>query len=276
MSLDKFLATLFEPQELVCFTDVANGTRAYHNPLDRDLFFSINAIASEDREPSKPWHAANVPRRADNNVASYRNFLLELDNMQLDEQVKAVRDLLPVTSIVFSGGKSHHFIISLKESLGFSTGARLEYNTLARRLHKLVPFADPTTKNPSRLSRLPFRIRPETGLEQKLIYLGERVTYAELDSLLPKLPVYAPKTAEQTRAMVTPALLKAVHEPDAIMQEYNIGGRNALFFWLGKRCDELELTPEVRLHFASMAYQNLRTKDGFDWAEACAAARVKA
>lgn len=272
LNLDQFLAALFEPAHLVCFTDQPHGYRAYDRPLDRDIFFSVNSLLSIDKQPTKPWHATNTARRADCNVAEYRNFLLELDNMPLKDQVSYVSDLLPYTSCTYSGGKSHHFIISLQEPLKTAEA----YSQLARRLHKYVPAADPTTKNPSRLSRLPFRVRPETGKEQVLVYLGDRISFSELDALLPQLPVYAPKTPEQTRMLVTPMLLRAAHEPDAVMQEFNIGGRNALFFWLHKRCEELGLEETAKSHFVSMAYSNLRSKVGFGWAEACMAARIKA
>jgi len=223
-----------------------------------------------DKEPTKPWHSESVSRRADCNVLQNRNFLLELDAMALDEQVKYVRDLVPVTSCVYSGGKSHHFIISLKDPVTAS-----EYAALAKRLHKHVPEADPTTKNPSRLSRLPFRVRPETGKLQELKYLGARINYTDLDALLPKLPTYAPRTVEQTRMMVTPMLLKAAQEPDSIMQEYNIGGRNALLYWTYCRCQELGLSREARQHFVDTLYSNLRNKEGFSYEEALFAARLK-
>ncbi len=271
LNLDNFLSTLFPNGDLVCFTDQPHGYRAYKTPADKDLFFSINNLHNHDKEPTKPWHAANVARRADANVFEYRNFLLELDSMALEEQVKYVQDLVPFTSCTFSGGKSHHFIISLKEPLAGPT----EYAALARRLHKHVPQADPTTKNPSRLSRLPFRVRPETGKLQELKYLGARISFSELDALLPQLPVYALKTPEQTRLIVTPLLLRAAHEPDSIMSEYNIGGRNAFMYWVGKRCDELGLDAKAREFFVTTAYENLRSKDGFSYQEACFAARIK-
>lgn len=273
MSLEKFLTTLFEPGEVACFTDNPNGYRAYEAPLDRDIFFSINPLFRDlDTQPTKTWHSPKVSRRADCNVAAYRNFLLEIDNLPLEEQAPYVRSLLlPISSIVYSGGKSHHFIISLKEPLSDPK----EYSSVAKRLHKLCTKADPTTKNPSRLSRLPFRTRPETGLEQKLVYLGERIEWAQLNELLPKLPTYKPRTKEETRTMVTPMFLQAIHSPDQTMAEYNIGGRNALFYWLYNRMNELDLGPEARFSFVTTAYSNLKDTSGFTFEEACMAARIR-
>jgi hypothetical protein len=272
MSLDKFLATLFEPGEVACFTDNPNGYRAYEGPADRDLFFSINPLLKDtDLQPTKSWHSPNVSRRADCNVSAYRNLLLEIDDMVLTEQVRYIQGLVPVSSIVYSGSRSHHFILSLKTPFA-NLG---EYQQAARRLHRLVTQADPTSKNPSRLSRLPFRTRPETGLEQKLVYLGERIDWAQLDALLPQLPTYKPRSKEETRTMVSPILLKASQDPHAIMQEFNIKGRNAFFYWLYNRMNELDLSPDARQHFVSRAYSNLRDTAGFSFEEACMAARIK-
>ncbi len=117
LNLDNFLATLFEPQSLICFAPDANGYRVYESPAPRDVFFSINSLLPIDTQPTKVWHAESMPRRADANVACLQNVLLELDEMALDEQIRYVRTALPVTSIVHSGGKSHHFIISLDKPL---------------------------------------------------------------------------------------------------------------------------------------------------------------
>lgn len=271
LNLDNFLQTLFPNGGLVCYTDQPHGYRAHDQPLDRDIFFSVNSLLPIDKQPTKPWHAVNTARRADCNVAEYRNFLLELDNMPLKDQVPYVSNLLPYTSCTYSGGKSHHFIISLQEPIKTSEA----YSQLARRLHKRVPAADPTTKNPSRLSRLPFRMRPETGKEQALVYLGDRISFSELDALLPRLPVYAPKTTEQIKVMVTPILLKAAHAPDSIMQEFNLGGRNQFMYWVHMRCLELGLDEAAKTFFVTTAYNNLRDKNGFSWNEACLAARIK-
>lgn len=271
LSIDNFLSTLFESGEATCYTPEANGYRIYEQPSNHDLFFAINPLhLYGDLQPTQPWHHRAVGRRADCNVVNHRNFLVELDTVPLDEQIHYVLERLPVTSIVTSGGKSHHFIISLKEPVNGP-----EYAQIARRIHKAVPLADPTTKNPSRLSRLPFRVRPETGRPQELIELYDRISLASLKDWLPQLPVYAPKTADQVRSMVTPLLLRAAHEPDAIMQEFNLGGRNQFMFWMHKRMEELALDEKAREFFVSTAYNNLRSQADFSWAEACVAARIK-
>ncbi len=108
-----------------------------------------------------------------------------------------------------------------------------------------------------------------------MVYLGTRISFSELDSLLPQLPVYKPKTQEEVRTFATPLLLKAAQEPDVVMQELNLGGRNQLLYWVGKRCDELGLPLESRLFFVTSVYSNLRSQDGFTFEEAQLAARCK-
>jgi hypothetical protein len=248
-----------------------NGYRAFTQPVNTDVLFSINSLLPEDLQPTKGWHSKHTPRRADCNVAQYRNFLLELDGMPLEEQEKYVRDLVPVTSVTYSGSKSNHFIISLEQPLS----GLPEYQLWARRLHKLVTKADHTTKNPSRLSRLPFRVRPETGLEQKLLHLGARIPNSELEALLPNLPAPQKRSPEENRIMVTPQLLRAVQEPDAAILDFNLNSRNMFFFWLYNRFQDLGLSLEARQHFVDTAYSNLRNKADFNYEEALMAARLK-
>lgn len=274
MSLDKFLSTLFDEGQVSCFTESPNGYKVSHGPQPHDLYFCINALHPyQDLAPSKDWHSPNTPRRADANVVCYRNFLIELDKMAPSEQIDYVTSALPVTSIVHSGGKSHHFIISLTEPLQTAE----EYREVASRLLVLFPEADRMCKNPSRLSRLPFRFRPETGAEQKLIHLGRRINFQDLDTLLPKVRQYQPKerTADEIRAFVSPLVIAAVTEPDQFMAEHNLPGRNLFCFWLGKRFDELGLPPDIRLRYLEMAYNNLKDVSGFNFEEAMSAARVR-
>jgi hypothetical protein len=180
---------------------------------------------------------------------------------------------IPVSSVVYSGGKSLHFIISLTEPLPNS----VEYKNLALRLLKMFPQADKTCKNPSRLSRLPGVIRPETNKMQELRYLGNRVHLAELEPLLP--PPLAPRsisfTADQRKNFVSSVLIEASNFPDDFMEKHDICGRNALFYYLGKRMDESNFTQEMREKYTLRTYNNLSDTRGFPLEEALAAARVK-
>jgi hypothetical protein len=268
-----FLELLFDEGQASCFTESPHGYKVHMTPAKDDLFFCINALhPTEDLAPTKDWHSQYRPRRADANIVCYRNFLLEMDNMALDAQIKYVTDLVPVSSIVYSGGKSYHFIISLETAIDAET-----YRTWAKRLHLLVKEADPQCKNASRLSRLPDVVRPETGKTQELIELRTRINNSELEGILPELPV-KPKvkySAENKLNYVPQLVMEACIFPDDIMDRFELGGRNAFFFWLFNRMNEAQVAEGLREDYVERAYSNLRDVSDFSLEEARSAARLQ-
>lgn len=268
-----YLNILLQPGEATCFTRTPLGVTVSQAPQDGDLFVAINALhPARDLAPTQPWHAESRPRRADINVVSHRNFLLELDNGSLEEQHALVTSRLPVSAITFSGAKSLHFLISLETPLP----DLVAYRSMAARLLKLVPEADPSCRNASRLTRLPGAVRPETGLVQRLMYVGQRVPLQVLEQRLPPAPApFVERSPEEKKAYISPLLLWLIQEPDAVMQEKGIRGRNALFHYLGCRMQDVALPMEKRAEYVARAYANLRDQSGFDYSEACMAARVR-
>lgn len=273
VEMRRFRNLLFEEDSATCYTQSPHGTDVAYYPNPEDLFFSINELDEyTDKEPTQEYHSPKRPRRADCNVVCYRNFLIELDGMPLEDQVAYVRSRVPVTSIVFSGSKSYHFIISLETPLA----TKAEYDDVARRLLALLPAADRSCKNPSRLSRLPFRIRPETGKEQELIYLGERVKNEELIVRLPQLaPQAAPKSPAEVKLLVTPLIMDAADAPDEYIQKLGLQSRNKFFFWLYNRFKDAGMGEEAQWYYAEKAYANLKSTSDFSWEEARFAARLK-
>lgn len=269
-----FLNLLFDEGQVSCFTENPHGYKVSHSPRSDDLFFCINALhPSKDLNPTKEWHDEHKPRRADVNVVCYRNFLIEIDNMPLEEQIQYVTSKVPVSTIVYSGGRSYHFIISLETPLASAT----EYAEVARRLCKLFPEADRTMKNPSRLSRLPSRIRPETNKKQELHHLGKRVPNKQLLDNLPEIPKIESKqvTAEEAKIFLSPLIIEACMIPDEVMNNRGIQGRNAFFFWLGHRMDDVNMEPSKKQKYIMMAYNNLKNTKDFPLEEALQAARVE-
>lgn len=273
MTRDEFLRILFDDGQQTCFAADAKGVAIKPGPGPNDLFFSINAMDPKtDHFPIEHYHAANKPRRADHNVICYRNFLIEIDNMPLSEQLAYVQDKVPVSSIVFSGSKSYHFIISLEQPV-----TATQYAKIASGLHRLLPAADSATKNPSRLSRLPWAVRPDTRLVQELLYLGSRIP-------LSKLP-------EPPASKHTPTHLQKVQNPNVLYvnkqlaQVRTVGvdtyiaehfaGRNQFFYWLGRRSQELKQTREQKRELVEAYYNMLNNKSGFSIREAYMAARVR-
>lgn len=253
LTQERFLQLLFESGELTCFSSSPYGTEIKNAPDQTDVFFSIN-----------PMHTS----RADSNVTSYRNFLLEIDSIPLNQQIQLVTSKLPVSAITFSGGKSYHFIISLKEPLTNES----DYRRAVRGLMEAVPEADKSTKNPSRLSRLPNVIRPDTGLLQELVYLGNRVDIAKLPE---PAPYHEPKETPKNIKYVESQLLSVLEMGVDLYIDLHFSGRNQFFYWLGKRCSELNHSREQKKSIVDMFYVKLDNKKGFSVREAYAAARVK-
>jgi hypothetical protein len=168
---DEFYNLLFESNEGVCWSWNIYGNTVRGKDLARQHrganFFSINPLLPGGRK--------------DDNVSCYRNILIEFDNLPLDEQKKLLAKV-PKSTIVFSGGKSLHAIISLVDPCE----SREEYNDLVSRILLKLPDADKSVKNPSRLSRAPYADR--AGVMQELLYLGRRYTKTELNDWLGPVP----------------------------------------------------------------------------------------
>lgn len=90
--------------------------------------------------------------RDDSSCYKYRNFLVEIDFGELSEQLEHIKKLeMPYSAVVFSGGKSLHFLISLSTDLpDEKTWRRISEWILA-----IVTIADQNCKNPSRSIRVP-------------------------------------------------------------------------------------------------------------------------
>lgn len=254
--LANFLDTVLG--EATCYTRNPYGTEVKLIPDWDDVFFSINPMKD---------------RRLDTNVTSFRNLLIEIDNMPLNEQELYVRSVLPVTSQVFSGSKSYHFIISLETPLpDIDT-----YRHTWLRMQKLLPKIDKACKNPSRLSRLPYRIRPETGVEQKLHFLGSRINTQEFLAMLPEIEYDAPKATnvEKDTSFISVNLVAFCAKPEDAIEQLGLAGRNAFFHYLGERLADLNLEADRRRFWVDLAYDSLASTKDFPRREAYAAARIR-
>ena len=270
--LDTFLNILFDENQRTCFTKSPKGTTVKPKAWSADLFFCINALHStKDLNPTEEYHSQDKPRRADANVVCYRNFLIEIDDMPLKEQVSYVTSKIPVSTIVFSGSKSKHFIISLDTPLS----TKEEYDNFSNRLRLMFPASDSSVKNCSRLSRLPCRMRPETKQYQNIEYLGKRISFALLDRILPKVEKKPKAFKINSDPALLPAnLIYAIYHPNDIMRDVDLSGRNALFIWLGCRLGEQQMTLDKKIEYIEIAYNSLNNHQDFTMQEAKAAARI--
>ena len=107
----------------------------------------------------------------DNDVTAHRYALIESDLLPLDLQLAVIAQLpLPISALMFSGEKSYHALVRVDAS------DAMEYRRdVGKMLALLRPLGfDPSTGNPSRMSRLPGAMRGEG--QQRLVYLNPEAT----------------------------------------------------------------------------------------------------
>lgn len=174
----QFMDALFEPNEQVCIAKYPYGTSLISVgtamlALQYGQYICINPLKES---------------RKDINVTAFRNILIEMDSIPLILQKEFIEKIgLPYTTQVYSGGKSYHFIISLREP--FPTKAA--YDIFVKRLYRAINAIQPNTidmsvKNASRFTRLPFVIREGKGQLQELIEVRLRVPFQELEAWIIK------------------------------------------------------------------------------------------
>jgi len=211
MMLNKFWNTLFDEGERIC-----TAIEVY------DSF--IQTYRKEDWNTYEQFFCINPVKlfRKDDSIAVYRNILIEFDKLPLKEQIE-FSHTIPFTSLTFSGGKSYHYIISLKEPCKDIK----EYKALVKRIYDKLLDCDKSTSNPSRLSRTPGAMRGD--IEQKLLVVNHRISRFDLDlwlgpeKLKTEQPVIAPMGPGKRRLLPTRTL--AFIEYGA-----NEGGRNRALF----------------------------------------------
>lgn len=128
-------------------------------------------------------NALDGKARKDSNVTSFRNILVEFDKLTPEAQLHELA-MVPYATLVWSGNKSYHAIISLEEPCA----TREEYAALVRRIQAKLPDMDKATSNPARLSRTPGAER-SNGQVQKLISVRGRVSRAVVEEWLGPAPV---------------------------------------------------------------------------------------
>lgn len=171
----EYLKLLFNKDEMVCFG---------HSPYCTSSF-----NVSMEGVKHVPHYVTLNPlkgTRADANVASFRNILIEMDKCSLRKQMSLLDGLkVPYSSLVYSGGKSYHAIISIE---GDGLDNRQTYDRYVRAVYEAIDpeelYIDQACKNPSRFTRLGGAIRPDNGDLQDILSLGRRITKEELDTWL--------------------------------------------------------------------------------------------
>jgi hypothetical protein len=194
----KFWDTLFNEDEHTCFAATKYSTATSPVALYSQTncshlqYFSINA------------HNPGTTR-AKANVISYRNFLVEFDEVKNPDGTTRVltkreqgdyilASEIPVSTIVWSGGKSLHVIVSLETPLS----SQEEYDFYSKWVHSVMSLADKATKDCARLSRIPggTYVNKTTNTptnEQALLVVKSRISNATFFNWLNAHPHCKPK-----------------------------------------------------------------------------------
>jgi hypothetical protein len=238
----QILELLFNPKDrIVCSPDKFS----YHSfPLENIELGQVELISPN---PSVPVKSVNTDDlilvclnplkegvRNDQNIASFRNFLIEMDISDQKSQIEYLKRAgLPYSAMVWSGNKSVHTLIALEQSLP----SLKAYKTIAQWILNILPLTDQNMTTPSKCLRVPGAIRPDTGKVQQLLELNRRISLKELADWLNKHPSSKPKEHKK-RQMAGEADISAVRPWAALMlKEAKAGfpggqGRNHSWFVL--------------------------------------------
>jgi hypothetical protein len=185
--MNSLLSILFDSGEHVCLAQNKFGTRSFNRdltPRSPPIFVCINPLQIGTR-------------RLDENVASYRNLMFEsdTDGFSLEDQDRLFKNCgLPWATIVDSGNKSLHAILSLETPLTSKAEYKRLHRMIREGLNKIAgrEVIDKSNNNPSRFSRYPGTVRPETGRMQTLIHAGRRCSANELQAWFTEHSIEAP------------------------------------------------------------------------------------
>jgi hypothetical protein len=200
----RLLKLMFREGETIC---VSHNKYGYHSiPLENAMSGQVTLIPPQRPEDDtfEKWQkrfeyvdsneirmvALNpiFGQRQDANCKAYRNFLIEMDYGPLKSQMEYVkRQGMPYSAVVFSGGKSLHFLISLDQDLPDEK----KYREISEWVLAVMTAADQNTKNPSRSIRVPGPARDDK--KQFLVELKGPVKLSELGDWLAKYPHLKPQ-----------------------------------------------------------------------------------
>lgn len=170
--LKKYLSVLFKEDEYVSIvTSAYQRDDGKWNPANGGINFKVgDLIKSIDKHPDDlgacigDWNAeagawirfnpSDGKGAKDENAKAYRYTLVESDELGIEEQYKAYKDLnLPIAALVKSGGKSLHAIVRIdaENEKEYRQRVQFLYNFLDNHHFKV----DEANRNVMRLSRLP-------------------------------------------------------------------------------------------------------------------------
>jgi hypothetical protein len=266
----KLLDILFEPDEQVCVSPDGYGWMSI--PLSEIAMGSFVLKPQTEKMQPRFCTADDIllvainpinGARKDENVTAYRTFMVELDDGDLGEQFRYVKDMkMPYSVCVFSGGKSLHFAITLSKPLP-------SYNIwrhYAEWILAVMMRADQQTKNPSRSIRMAGNYR--NGNEMRMIDVKGRIDLEELTTWLSQYPGLAPQKPE--RSIPSDKPLDILNLPEWAQNELEFGidrskGRNNRWFAIGLQCGLLGWTEDDTIAVLSGFFQEERDFTRREW-----------
>jgi hypothetical protein len=237
-----FLNLLFEKGEEVC---VSPNKYGYHSISQDAIGESMTLVSpNTDYGPSIIKDsdinliAVNPIKgfRKDENVTTFRSFMIEIDELDLASQIKYIEESkLPYSACVFSGNKSLHYAITLDVPLPNIEVWRF-YNQW---LLNCLPLTDQQIKNPSRSIRFPDNWRHNGNkLRQSLVELKTRITQEDffrwLYSHEDKKPI---QRKERVVSLLTemPSMDSIPTDVRMMLMNGIVENRNASWFYVGCR-----------------------------------------
>ncbi len=257
MTIEDFYKVLFNPEEGICFGRQAWDNRIYKlkdvTPTQW-TYFSINPfLVDTDLNKVHPKWLPGRGRRDQVNLTARRNMLFEFDKISREDQIKVLKQTqFPFSTLVWSGGKSHHAIISFETSFTNKEEYTAYWLAIAKVLKKFGVDADPQCKDPGRFSRCAGSIRVENSEEQKLIKIKTRKTKEEIDAWLDSHGVKPQKPSP--RKEYVPLIEVSKKESESLWaeavrlterkQKWEPGNRHNFRFALAINCNRVRLNPE--------------------------------
>jgi Virulence-associated protein E len=190
-----FLKTLFNKGEQVCF----GRTK-----------FDVDSTGFEVVPEGIQYVTLNpCTYRNDESVTAFRNFLVEIDTMDLSEQEELIERhyKMPFSTKVFSGKKSYHYVISVESPFP----SEAEWRKVQAQLLTIIKHADQSTKNPSRFTRLGGGTR-DNGQVQHVVQVRGRVKNEELLNWIGQFPEAA-KVKEFKRQQTGGVMATDIEDP---------------------------------------------------------------
>ena len=203
-----------DDEAFAAFDKLCNEQMQLFNTIDepvgtyKDCYQTLPTNNDDDEfETVNPIKAGE--KRCDDNVASKRNFVFEMDNESLQGQMKYTEKLIKekvINRCVFSGSKSLHNRVTIN----FEPESKEEYKWIFAKLNEKYfdGKADKACSNLSRFTRKPNGYRKDKGKVQKLFFKAPFV----LDCAYLHQEYLAYKKAELERHAMLAAMSKSSNE----------------------------------------------------------------